>query len=159
MRLRAFYAVEAILHVLVPAADGANLLDRTVVTGPSAVRLPRSREGLNSVVEICAATHRRLIVVKGSIQLGRQNAADVIRVDTIKSTLSMLDLCRNAAETLRPMLLGNIKGMPKMGSLFGEALLLANVQVEGCTDFMRTLLTITLHNPVQPWKTTTDSQG
>lgn len=150
-RLRAFFCIETLCHVIVPGLDlppgMVGLRERFVRT-----RFERSYGGLGEIIELCQESYRGLTIEQGEMQLSGQVNNAFLRVDKLmdgsRSTIALLE---RSARELRPMLRGTTNNIPRIGQYFGTVLVDTSVSIELCARYLRTLLSVSIHNPVSPW--------
>jgi hypothetical protein len=155
-RLRAFYAIEIFYYVLIPGLTlPANLVD--VRSSFLLAKFERSRAGLTNLIELCEDTSRRIVVEQGELQLGVEPKSALIArarhgVAALDPVGSVVMLCAEAAKTLRPRMRGKTTGIMRVGKLLGDGLIIASTSLEQCMHYLRTMLEISIHNPVSPMR-------
>ena len=150
-RLRAFYCIEVCYFMRLP---GSTLLAQHVSIRERLIhaRIPRSYEGLTQLIDFLTQVERIITVDVGEQSLGGnmpRGMAGLLTKQT-DSTRNLIVHTTNMAKTLRPMLKGSVDHIGKVGELFGYCS--QDVSMEVCMQNLRTLLDISIHNTITPWR-------
>lgn len=159
-RLRAFFALEVVYYELIPSSPRP--VDKVDLSGPLKVQRPRTHAGVQELRDTCALLKRDLVMRRGHTELlGKQsNPAFELMAASLRSATARVELCAAMAEELHRALddKRRRKELEKVGNLFGEALISFKTPAYTAIEHLRTMLQISLDNPVSPWNQSTNFQ-
>lgn len=155
-RLRAFYILETVhSQVLFSAVHhtGVELSDDL------AEPFERTEEGLSALRSVLEEAQKSLRVEAGELELmGKtENPGMEMLVGVLGAPLRVVAYALEMIDILKPALRSE-KSLQAIGALFSKCLRAAGYSIEQCLDQLQTLLSITPHNPIRPWNTTTSFQ-
>lgn len=161
LRLRGFYAVEAMLKLLREPSlrisaieDGTTQMMADRIAKFMTSSYPRSTEGLNKLIEDCRRGYRGLTVDQGELSLVCDTegvTAWKLICSHIEGPKAVLVSCAEAAGILRARLGGGTRGIGKIGHIYATALITTNRSMEECHSVLSTLLRIDINNAVSPF--------
>lgn len=153
-RLRAFYALEAVYFFLIPL--GHYPTDEIDIKYLFQVQRKRDEGGLTHLIDTCETAKRELVIRAGHAQLmGKQNRPALSLVHSSMVSMGrVVGVCQDIATALRGALRGRDKELDKAGRLFGDELVLLKSPMTRSMEYLRTMLSINLDNPVSPWNQT-----
>ncbi len=145
--LRAFFALEYLYFHLLPYMIQCSEHLRWKQNFQE--QYDRSTEGLELLLRMCDQAERRIAIDKGTMALMDRDQPGH-KTATMDKPLPMLRAVKASAEVLVAFTRTGKTSFSRVGDQLGQALVSTNQSVERCTDVIRTLLTISIHNPVSP---------
>jgi hypothetical protein len=160
-RLRAFYALELVYFYLLPL--GSHPVERVDIKTPLQVERPRDHAGIEELLQTCALVKRDITMRTGHTELlGKErNPALELMTASLRSVGGRLDKCVEMAQSLQSALDQGRKErreLGRVGYLFGDVLVANKTKITSSMPYLRTMLTISLNNPVKPWNQSTQFQ-
>jgi hypothetical protein len=177
--LRAFYVVEALYHVALPATstartpiaqlskarNGVNIdglaAGGKLITTLKKWRFPRSRQGMTELLVTLQQLADETEVDDYAAALNRKIDRDVrnVRADAAKNWRAVLATTTQTVRELRPALNPESDvSWQLFGTRLGEGFEQAHIDLDDCLEHAKRLLSVDPHHIVSPWQERTSSQ-
>jgi hypothetical protein len=155
-RLRAFYILEVIYSQLIFSSVNHSGVD---LGNDFCRQFERTESGLTDLGAALDKANKLLRVEAGELELmgEEENPGMLMLVSVLKAPREIVGLCAVLTAQLKDALRRD-RNMHVFGVTFAQCLRKAGCSFDQCTDHLQTLLSITPHNPIQPWNTTTRFQ-
>lgn len=164
-RLRTFYLMEVMYHVVLPAQTW--ILKEPELKGTVlAAKFSRSKEGVEELEKLLQQLHRKLILQQATVAFtieptahgafGLESATGAQLTEMLEKPRQVIDYLMEAASILKTQLRGEALRVGRVAELCGRAIVTAGTELEYSLQHARILLNITATQGASLWNMTND---